>query len=141
MAGRPEDFRKDINRFNKKVERVLVAVIVESVKVVRLKVALRTPILTGRASASWNASVNIPNFIPKPEGYFNPGGAPFDGSVNLSGIRIGSVGHVSNGVHYIGKLNRGSSRKAPAGFVEATVADFELALPRIISTVRRKVRI
>jgi len=140
VAG-PKEFRGDLNRYNKKVRSVLVDILGESIKATRLKVATRTPILTGRASASWNASIDAPNYTPKSVGYLNPGGAPFDGSVSLGGIRLGSVGHVSNGVHYIGKLNAGSSVKAPAGFVEATVLEFELALPAIVATVRRRIRV
>lgn len=136
-----KEFKADLKRFDRKVEEALITIHREVTKDTRLRVAMRTPILTGRASASWNASVGAPNFIPKPEGYHNPGGASFDGSVSLGGLRVGGTTHVSNGVHYIGRLNAGSSRKAPAGFVEATVVEFSGAFPAIVKGVRSRVRV
>lgn len=137
----PKEFQSDLKRFNRKVKEVIIIVHEEVTKDTRLRVAMKTPILTGRASASWNASVGTPNFTPKPEGYHNPGGAPFDGSVSLGGLRLGGTTHVSNGVGYIGSLNMGSSLKAPAGFVEATVVDFPAALPGIVNRVRNRIRV
>lgn len=141
MAGTPKEFKADLRRFNKKVEDVLVVVHKETTLAVRFAVANRTPILTGRASGSWNASAGTPNFIPKPEGYLNPGGAPYDGDVNLAGLQLGGITHVANGVPYIGGLNTGSSLKAPAGFVEATALDIEGLAPVIVRNSRRKVRV
>jgi len=141
MAGTPADFKKDLRRFDEKLDRVLVLVHVETTKSVRLRVATKTPILTGRASGSWNASIGSPNFSPKPEGYRNPSGAPTDGTVSLLGYRLGQKTHVSNGVGYIGALNMGSSNKAPAGFVEATVAEIDSAMAGIVQQVRARVRV
>lgn len=137
----PEEFKSDLRRFDRKVKKVIIIIHEEITKDTRLRVAMKTPILTGRASASWNASVGSPNFTPKPEGYDNPGGAPFDGNVSLGGLRLGQSTHVSNGVHYIGNLNTGSSLKAPAGFVEATVVEFPAALPAIVNRVRNRIRV
>ena len=61
MVGTVKDFRNDIRRFDKKVEDVILIVQKEATKAVRLGVAMRTPILTGRASGSWNASADAPN--------------------------------------------------------------------------------
>jgi hypothetical protein len=87
----------------------------------REAVAIRTPILTGRASASWNAAVGEANPAQKESPYNNPSGAPRDGIVQLDGFKLGDEIHVSNNRPYINSLNAGSSRKAPAGFVEATI--------------------
>jgi len=137
----PKEFKADLKRFDRKMEKAIIIIHEEVTKDTRLRVAMKTPILTGRASASWNASVGSPNFTPKPEGYHNPNGAPFDGSVSLGGLRLGGTTHVSNGVHYIGNLNMGSSLKAPVGFVEATVVEFTTALPAIITRVRKRIRV
>lgn len=141
MAGSPREFKADLKRFDQKVELAVTIVIKETAKSIRNQVAARTPINTGRASASWNASVGTPNFTPKSEAYNSPGSAPMDGNVALQGFTLGRTIHVANGVHYIGNLNNGSSVKAPAGFVEASVANIHLQLPAIVRFTRQRINV
>lgn len=141
MPGTPREFKADLSRFSIKVDLAIIGVIKETAKSVRLQVATRTPINTGRASASWNASVGTPNFSTKSRGYNSPGSAPTDGRVTLTGFLLGRTIHISNGISYIGKLNSGSSLKAPAGFVEASVATIPLQLPLIVRQVRARIQV
>jgi len=141
VANSPREFVSDLKRFNAKVELVVSLVVKETAKSIRNQVAARTPINTGRASASWNVCVGTPNFRPKPASYNNPGGAALDGQVNLQGFTLGRTIHVANGVPYIGDLNAGSSLKAPAGFVEASVQTLPLQLPAIVTIVRRQINV
>ncbi len=76
-----------------------------------------TPVLTGHARANWVPSV----------------GQPASGDVSGDAAHAAGVGQVisyklaqgalwlSNSAKYIRKLNRGSSKQAPAGFIEAAV--------------------
>jgi len=141
VAATVDNFKTDLRRFDRKLVGVLEEVHVETTRFVRARVATKTPILTGRASASWNASIGQPNFTPQPVGFFNPGGAPFAGKIALTGYRLGQQTYVANGVGYIGSLNMGSSFKAPAGFAEATVTEVNGALLAIVAEVRRRVKI
>jgi len=90
--------------------------------------ANRTPVDTGAAKDSWNASVRDADlrFRDRNAGYHNPLGDP-DGEriPDIPGAAPwGSAIHVSNSVPYIRMLNAGSSRQAPAAFVEITIAEF-----------------
>lgn len=138
MARGPKEFRADLKRFGKKLEAALTDVPKEVTKETRTRVAFRTPILTGRASGSWNASVNQPDHSIKPEGYLNPAGAPMDGNVNVDGGKLGDKYYVANAIPYLPALNAGSSRKAPAGFIEMTAAELPLILPQIVRRIRAK---
>jgi hypothetical protein len=96
------------------------------------ELAESTPVDTGRAISNWQASVG-----PRAVSYRTaavPGkkGSTQQASVSeaiarmvsaISGYRAGKEKsiHISNGAPYIGKLNRGSSTQAPAGFVEKAI--------------------
>jgi hypothetical protein len=90
------------------------------------EVALRTPVDTGAAKDSWNVEVGAanPDFKDRRAGYSNPLGVP-GGTVRLGSFKLGDEIHVSNNVPYIGALNAGHSRQAPAAFVEQTFAAVE----------------
>lgn len=131
-------FKDQLKRFGEKVEAVITEIPKETTKELRNRVAARTPILTGRASGSWNASVNTPNDTTKPETYMNPSGAPTDGIVDVDSGQLGDKYYVSNAIPYLPALNAGSSRKAPAGFIEQTVADLPVILPAVVRRVKAK---
>lgn len=138
MAAAPADFEKDLNRFTRKTDELLEEVFVETAKEVRDKVAEKTPIDTGRHSASWNASVNAPNYHAKPESYNNPTGAPKDGEVDLEGFKLGQTLYVANGAPVIALLNAGWSQQAPAGFIEGVAAEIKNMIPLQIARLRGK---
>ncbi len=93
---------------------------------VRQRIAERTPYLTGRAAASWNAQVRSPDlthFRPIPAG-IPRSSAIASGKVNLGpGIVWPGKWWVSNSLDYIRGLNAGRSKKAPAGFVTVAVLE------------------
>lgn len=132
-------FEKQLDRFVKNAERAVEEVVKGVAEVTRDRVAAKSPVRTGRFRASWNAQANFPDFSTKGEDYFDPGGAVAAGNVNLEGFQIGGEIYVSNSVHYGFELNMGSSRQAPAGFVETTAVEVELAMPGIVAEARRRV--
>jgi hypothetical protein len=87
-----------------------------------------TPFLTGHARANW-----IPS-IGQPYAAIVQAGTQAAGLAEILGYRIaqGDV-FVTNNVPYIGRLNRGWSKQAPAEFVESCVA-------RAIQTVNARPR-
>lgn len=133
-------FNADVRKFaelcNDRIETVLTGVGVATFK----WLAEATPYRSGRARASWNIDEGT-----------SPKGIP---AVELPGNRLDATDaeleaaqeaydHVykaklayeapdgtdaltiSNNLHYIENLNAGSSRQAPAGFFEATMAGME----------------
>ena len=95
----------------KQVEQQAVALVLDLVKALMRA----TPVDTGHARRNWWASIGQPVTEPSQEGA---------GAANaaVTGYRL-EAGPlwVSNPVDYVVFLNYGSSKKAPAGFIETTV--------------------
>lgn len=83
----------------------------------------QTPIDTGRARFSWNVGMNAPNYGYEWESFDNYGRlGDWLGKMATSRAAIlratekDSI-YISNGLPYIGELNRGKSKQAPADYV------------------------
>jgi len=89
-----------------------------SKKIIRLFQDLRssTPVLTGRARDSWNASLNSNDKIDAGNGQTSI----LPHSI-LSTMQIDDPLYISNGVPYIQHLNNGSSKQAPKRFIEKAI--------------------
>ena len=72
-------------------------------------VKLATPVDTGRARNSWHLSQTRNNFRDG------------DGNAFLSSTILNNRVFLTNGTPYIGRLNDGSSRQAPARFIETSI--------------------
>lgn len=98
-------------------------------------IGMSTPFDTGRAAASWTAAINSPNRAHKPPEFV--AGSIQDAvkqqSINLGGFILGDSIVIHNSLNYIGDLNNGTSRQAPAMFVEITV---QSAAPGIIAQLK-----
>lgn len=96
---------------------------VEMVKTIHEDLVRATPFDTGRAAASWNASLNGPNLRiqPKEVLFENADDALASTEINVDDFMMGDEIHISNSVPYIRRLNAGHSMQAPSGFVEKTV--------------------
>jgi hypothetical protein len=94
-------------------------------------VALATPVDTGRARANWKTQIGAPASGTNeayPKGTAGSSGGPAAaaainsavsemGKYNRSGVEV----HVTNNLPYIGRLNEGSSKQAPANFVQTAI--------------------
>lgn len=87
-----------------------------------------TPIDTGKAKSNWQVNLGSPATAAVPA--YSPGthGSTANSNVTatiaagnlvISGTTPGVDIHITNNLHYIGDLNRGTSTQAPAGFVQA----------------------
>lgn len=86
-------------------------------------VAPNTPYKTGQAQSNWIVSIGQMNPFYKANADHNGG---WQESVSeaiqaLANYKGDSDIHITNNVSYIAELNRGSSRQAPALFVQAAV--------------------
>lgn len=86
------------------------------------KVALRTPVDTGRARLSWTVQDGAPSTDVAPEG---AGGAPSPGAI---GTQPFGVTFVANALPYIETLEFGHSKQAPQGMARLTLAETEAEL-------------
>jgi hypothetical protein len=76
-----------------------------------------TPVKTGKARASWFVSPGFPITKELPDGIYAKPTAPDLGQYNPRHTRW----LISNTAPYIEKLNRGSSKQAPAGFIQSAI--------------------
>lgn len=130
------NFARELDRWIPTVEARLGRGMIRFAEIAREMIASRTPIDTGRASASWNASLNGANLRVQPPEYFNPGAPWQDGEVNVGQFLLGDSIHISNSLDYVKFLNAGTSRKAPRMFVEKEFRAAARMLPRILHVTR-----
>lgn len=97
------------------------------------QVIIATPVDTGRARNGWNITIGTPSSIVPPEGKYNMPNIQDHGLSTIISVTPDQVIYITNRVFYIEKLNKGSSRQAPARFVE-------LAAERVQSGVSKLVR-
>lgn len=74
-----------------------------------------TPVDTGRARSNWLPSLNVPDTRR-----VEPGQKP-DIGPTLGAYKVTDTILISNNLPYINRLNEGSSKQAPAGFVQAAI--------------------
>lgn len=111
------------------LEKVTEQVIVRLSLNVTANLVETTPVDTGWARANWLPAIGTPSLgsgSSKPDPSLIPGQAASQQAAiaKLTAYRLGrgSV-FISNNVPYIGRLNDGSSRQAPSGFVQAAVRE------------------
>lgn len=86
--------------------------------------AVATPVDTGKARSNWRVSIGGP--ITSEIETFGPGSTA-SASAIAAGFSIfaryvpGQDIYIRNNVPYIGALNRGHSKQAPPGYIEAAV--------------------
>lgn len=90
------------------------------------RVVMATPVDTGRARGNWQVDLNN---APKGEtGALDKrgGSTASKGSAIIQTAKPFGTIQIANNVPYIGRLNDGYSKQAPAGFIEAAI-DAELS--------------
>lgn len=124
-------FSKRIKAIADGVDKNASTMMRKTVITVASSVALRTPVDTGRARANWQTQIGsaasgvISGFAAGSKG--STGAAAVAVATNKavqvmsrydrSGVDV----YISNNLPYIGRLNQGSSKQAPAGFIEAAI--------------------
>ena len=118
MVDEKKKFEKLSVRIIKRIERKIQDVALE----VHANVTEDTPVLTGWAANNW-----LPNIKrPRTETVGSPDkvdtSSASTGLIKIASWKSGDGPiFITNNVPYIGRLNAGSSVKAPAGFVEKAV--------------------
>ena len=110
-----------VDEFDKAVTRVVQGLTLD----ITADLQETTPVDTGWAAANW---------IPNIGGQFSqsPVGERIRGKIDVATqqtaiakiatqFRVGPPIHITNNVPYIQKLNKGSSKKAPAGYVDSII--------------------
>jgi hypothetical protein len=82
------------------------------------QVIISTPVDTGRARNGWNITIQAPSMTVPPEGKYSMPNIEEHGLSTIISVTPEQVIYITNRVPYIENLNKGSSRQAPARFVE-----------------------
>ena len=86
----------------------------------------QSPVDTGRFRVSWQIGQNAANGVPAPEGSYGAGITPPKGSNYQPGQeKLGNYYSVHNNLPYAEPLAQGSSRQAPAGWVDRTAREMQ----------------
>lgn len=146
-----EQFFATVNRFTRTCEDRVQYVVFGVAKELHERLVDITPYRTGRARASWNISAIKPDNTPAPDIGIgtNLGATPaeiaaanvfYDSLIaskqRFRRVALADLMFVTNTVHYIERLNNGSSKQAPAGFFNAMVASAGAIANRVVAGIR-----
>ena len=118
MPSRSRGYLSNLRGLAEGLEDRVGTVVQEATEVIHGTLVLGTPVLTGLARSNWRVGTSTPQ-----------GAVPIrsevetidDGQTVIRGSRKANYFEIVNNIFYIGLLNAGSSRKAPAGFVQKAI--------------------
>lgn len=120
--GDMKDFANRMRKRASQVEDKVNLAVVNLAMDIVTQVAEDTPIRSGRAQSNWITSVGGPVPYYKENPFMNNGAQE---SIDMARTMLsgynGGVIHIVNNVSYIAQLNAGSSRQAPALFVQSAI--------------------
>ena len=145
MAGL-DDFAKRIDRIAVHVEGNVERAVKDCAGAVARSVISNTPVDTGRARSNWTAQLDaafdrlFPARFPGEKGSTGEANAAAaidaaDKVIETFDIGKNAEVHITNNLPYIGALNDGHSKQAPADFVRIAVMDGLAAVrgPKIVN--------
>ena len=126
------NYRSQIDRaYDKKVLGVLDQVTRKVALGLQADLTENTPVRTGRARSNW-----LPSFsAPRNSSSESTGGSPM---INFSGYALGDKIFLANNLPYIGRLNAGSSKQAPAGFVDDAILRAKRSAKEVLRGINAK---
>lgn len=131
---RLEDFAKRMNRIAVQVESNVEQAVRDCAKAVTKSVVENTPVDTGRAKSNWVVQLDAPFSGQLPAHVPGVGGNSAEANslaaidrglavIDRYNVERNSSIHITNNLPYIGALNDGHSKQAPAGFVRTAVME------------------
>ena len=110
------------NYMGDQLEKLLRVTVLETDS--RLK--LQSPVDTGRFRFSWQIGQNAADGVPAPDGSYGAAITPPKGSNYQPGQeKLGNYYSVHNNLPYAESLAQGSSRQAPAGWVDRVAREMQ----------------
>jgi hypothetical protein len=114
-------FISSLNKAKVQMEGEVTKIIRKVALSVDQAVVLATPVDKGRARGNWIVSRGSPEKSETGKLDKSGAGALSQGRSVIGGAQFGEIIWISNNVPYIGRLNEGSSKQAPSGFVEKAI--------------------
>lgn len=130
MAGDLRDLAKRMNKYADRLPENVNEVKKKVVRTVVNDLAHITPVDTSQAISNWQTNIGSAPQGELPPHYPGEGGSSYQASARetidraekeLAIVKPGQAVYLSNVLPYIKPLNDGSSRQAPAGFVERAI--------------------
>lgn len=97
------------------------------------QVVIATPVDTGRARYGWYITVNAPSIETPPEGNYTV--PDINTHSNVGTFTVKDKLYITNNVPYITDLNNGSSKQAPARFVEKAAMRVQNAIAKLAGDI------
>ena len=120
-----DKFSIDLQRFKAKSLEQLETVARKIAITAYRRIIMRTPVKTGKARGNWQCTIGSPAIGAW--GHNAPsGGAPSQRVLAMGGAWAPlspTAFYLTNNLPYIGRLEHGSSKQAPAGMVAVTIAE------------------
>lgn len=130
MKGEKEVKRMS-DAYNVQIKKAMKVGIIEALR----QVTISTPVDTGRARWSWFLSVKVPSPELPPEGKYRVPQTTERIKALEQNFTISDTLYLTNNVPYVPYLNEGSSKQAPARFVEKSA---EIAQRAVLKWLRQK---
>lgn len=125
---------KEIDRMNEaykiQIKKAMKIGIIEALR----QVTISTPVDTGRARWSWFLSVKVPSPELPPEGKYRVPQTTERIKALEQNFTVSDTLYLTNNVPYVPDLNEGSSKQAPARFVEKSA---EIAQQAVYKWLKR----
>jgi len=129
MSANVRKFQSDLEAFAEKIDTDIGVVVTKLALDAWAGITERTPVDTGRARASWTIKESEPSdFIPDKGASEQPTEpvAQFDGTDSV---------FITSALDYVRYLEDGSSKQAPAGMIEVTLAELEAEVEFILDSL------
>jgi hypothetical protein len=102
------------------------------------QVIISTPVDTGRARHGWNITIQSPSLTVPPEGQYSIPNINEHGLDTIVSVSPEQIIYITNRVPYIEDLNKGSSRQAPARFVELAAERVQRGISALVRKSKNK---
>lgn len=129
----PADTQRAVDETKARLAKATLETLQQIVLEVDWRLRRRTPVDTSRARANWRLGIGSPDRTVNWEERDPSGAAGMAAArAKVQSLTFGAIVWLTNGLPYIGPLERGHSRKAPAGMIAVTRAE----IPMIIRMAR-----
>jgi len=124
------DLARALEKKKKLIDESASALAVDTAEKIVKDLVLNTPVDTSNALSNWIVTLGSKSTVVIPPHYLGSRGSTQKTSASeainnarkqLKSKKVGQSIFITNNVDYIGRLNDGYSRQAPAGFVERAV--------------------
>lgn len=127
---------KEVERMKQHYENKITSAMKIGIVDALRQVTISTPVDTGRARWGWYLSVKVPSPETPPEGKYSAPKINERMQAIKDNFTVSDTLYLTNNVPYVPDLNNGTSKQAPARFVERSAAIAQQAVNRYLKSGR-----